>query len=81
MKTISLDVREGIDLEDLQQALATLVTEQGCPGCGLNGFDIRFGIDPAFRLREQMMKFDFVRDVQVLPVDFAMGPMGLPGLR
>ncbi len=81
MKTIALDVREGVGIKELQKALLTLVTEQGCPGCGLNGFDIRFGIDPASELRDKLKGFDFVRDVRVLPVDFDMGPMGLPGLR
>lgn len=44
-------------LEDLQRAIAQIVTWNGCRACGLVGFDIRFArVNPAERLKDVNVK-------------------------
>ncbi len=55
-----LKLREGITLKQLQDVLARYVAVKGCPACGLNGFDLRFEIDPAIRYRDLIKELDGV---------------------
>lgn len=59
-------LHEGITLDDLTDILKRLVDLQGCPACGLNGFDLHFGVDQETRfadLREQFRRQ--ITDVQL----------------
>lgn len=78
-----LRLREGIELDQLQEVLARFVDLKGCPSCGLNGFDLRFEIDPRIRYRDFVTKFDglvseiLVEPVQIDRFDLAGGRVGL----
>lgn len=84
MSTHILKLTPHVALEDLQKALAELVGELGCPGCGLNGFDIGFETLEGPDWSRFIDKYDFVRDVDSFRVNLAdvidvKGQVGLPG--
>lgn len=63
-------LREGINLKQLQDVMARYVAVKGCPACGLNGFDLRFEIDPAIRYRDLIRELDgIVTGIEVHPFD------------
>jgi hypothetical protein len=65
-----LRLREGVQLDQLQELIATFVDMKGCPACGLNGFDIRLEIDPRIRHRALTEKFqDVLTEIVVRPLD------------
>jgi len=58
--TVSLKLRREIDLDQLIDVVKDLVDEQGCPSCGLNGWDLHVHIDPVIRYDRFTQKFDDV---------------------
>lgn len=69
---MSVDVlrfREGVTLQELQDVIAKYVDLKGCPACGLNGFDIRFEIDPRVRYSQLVQEFENLTEIEVQPVD------------
>jgi hypothetical protein len=80
MATIDLQLREGITLDDLTETLARLVAARGCPACGLNGFDLRLGVDPVYRIREAFRGSELVRQINVLPSLHELPGVGPAGL-
>ncbi len=65
-----LRFREGIQLDQLQELIANFVEMKGCPACGLNGFDLRFEVDPRIRYRALTEKFsDVLTEIVVRPLD------------
>jgi hypothetical protein len=73
-----LRLREGIQLDQLQELIKEFVDLKGCPACGLNGFDLRFEIDPRIRYAEFAKRFDHVlSEVVVRPFD--IDQLDLPG--
>jgi hypothetical protein len=65
--TTVLNLKSGVTLDELQEAIAVAVDVAGCPGCGLNGFDLKFQIDPRVRWEAVLDKLpDLVRDIDVL---------------
>lgn len=65
--TTVLSVKNDVTLEELQSAIAVAVDVAGCPGCGLNGFDLKFQIDPRIRWAAVLDKLsDVVRRIDVV---------------
>ncbi len=65
--TVSLKLRRQIDLDQLINLVKELVDEQGCPSCGLNGWDLHVSIDPVIRYDRFTEKFnDVLSGVDVL---------------
>lgn len=65
--TTVLNVKSDVSLDELQRAIAVAVDVAGCPGCGLNGFDLKFQIDPRVRWQAVLDKLpDLVRDIEVV---------------
>ncbi|MEE9383255.1 MAG: hypothetical protein V3V08_07560 [Nannocystaceae bacterium] len=48
---VSFSVRHKVRLEDIQEALFQVLDQTGCPTCGLNGLDLRFGLDEVLPLK------------------------------
>ena len=65
--TTVLSVKSDVTLDELQRAIAVAVDVAGCPGCGLNGFDLKFEIDPRVRWASVLDKLsDVVRGIDVV---------------
>ncbi|CCH79615.1 hypothetical protein BN12_50042 [Nostocoides japonicum T1-X7] len=64
-------LREGVTLDDLSSILAKIVDLQGCPACGLNGFDLRFEVDPEIRFAELREQFA----TQIVGIDVNRGAL------
>jgi hypothetical protein len=65
--TTVLRLKPDVTLEELQRAIEVAVDVAGCPGCGLNGFDLKFEIDPRVRWASVLDKLrDVVRDIDVV---------------
>ncbi len=65
---VTLTLKSGVTLPELQDAIAKLVAEAGCAGCGLNGFEFNLGVDPEegwLRLADQL---DVVSTINVAEV-------------
>jgi hypothetical protein len=53
--------------------IAKFVDLKGCPACGLNGFDLRFELDPRVRYAEFARQFDNLTEIVSLPADGRTG--------
>ncbi|MBK6888241.1 MAG: hypothetical protein IPH03_18560 [Tetrasphaera sp.] len=79
---VTLTVKKGVSLPELQDALAHLVAEAGCPGCGLNGFEFNFNVDPEegwLNLRDRLDVVSKVAVVDVLEQSTLVGQAVLAG--
>ena len=76
-ETIVLRLREGVGFDRLTETLQELVDLQGCPSCGLNGWDLQLMIDPRIRFEKFHEGFGDV----LSGVDVFAGGVGRRGLR
>lgn len=65
--TTVLKLKDDITLDELKEAIEVAVGVAGCPGCGLNGFDLKLEIDPRVRWQGVLDKLPgLVRDIEVV---------------
>jgi hypothetical protein len=67
MDSISLDFRAGVELGDLQEAISRLVELRGCPGCGLNGFDLSMRLHPELQFGGLLKEIKALERITVQP--------------
>jgi hypothetical protein len=68
-----LRFRESVTLQELQDVVAKFVDLKGCPACGLNGFDLRFELDPRVRYADFARQFENLTEIVSLPADVRTG--------
>lgn len=51
---VRFSARHKVTLEDVQDAVIQVLGETACPSCGLNGLDLRFGLEELVSLKTQV---------------------------